>query len=456
MNNMNVSSNNFYYVFPKSENDPELDHTNNIGCHINILWEENIIHSSQIKLGQSFYVGESSDCNFFLPLEKIGSDKLAIVLSNQNFYIESPTPKNLFVGDKIEFCISDFTFQISVDYLTQSSGKDNKLDLAASFFNGASLLVHAAILGSVMFFMPNFELYNNTDISVDQQLLMAQYLASAAEKEKKVEDGQVQDTNNQSSAVEGNRAKNSEGSMGKPNLSSQGRYAVAGPKENINPQIVRQNTIQEAANFGIITALNAGLNIDPNAPTAPWGSDVSIGNDPISANGSLWAGDIGDAGGAGGLGLTGIGEGSNGNGEGIGLNRINTIGSVAGLSGFGMSRGKLGSGYKPKSIQLRGGTTNTSGKLPPEVIQRIIRQNFGKFKLCYENGLRNNPSLSGKISTRFVIDRNGTVSQANNGGSDLPDSAVVNCVVRGFQGLSFPSPESGIVTVSYSISFSPM
>ena len=29
--------------------------------------------------------------------------------------------------------------------------------------------------------------------------------------------------------------------------------------------------------------------------------------------------------------------------------------------------------------------------MTPEVIQRIVRQNYGRFRLCYENGLRNNP-----------------------------------------------------------------
>ena len=49
----------------------------------------------------------------------------------------------------------------------------------------------------------------------------------------------------------------------------------------------------------------------------------------------------------------------------------------------------------------------------------------------------------------------GPVTSAQNGGSDLPDSAAVSCVVRSFFGLSFPQPEGGIVTVSYPIMFTP-
>jgi hypothetical protein len=96
-----------------------------------------------------------------------------------------------------------------------------------------------------------------------------------------------------------------------------------------------------------------------------------------------------------------------------------------------------------------------SGRLPPEVIHRIIRQNFGRFRLCYEQGLRNNPNLQGRVSVRFVIGRDGAISNVANGGSDMPDGAVVSCIVRAFGGLSFPQPEAGIVTVVYPIMFAP-
>jgi outer membrane biosynthesis protein TonB len=84
-----------------------------------------------------------------------------------------------------------------------------------------------------------------------------------------------------------------------------------------------------------------------------------------------------------------------------------------------------------------------------------VRQNFGRFRLCDENGLRSSPGLQGRVGVRFVIGRDGAVSNVGNGGSDLPDAAVVSCVVRAFYGLSFPQPENGIVTVTYPIVFTP-
>jgi hypothetical protein len=96
-----------------------------------------------------------------------------------------------------------------------------------------------------------------------------------------------------------------------------------------------------------------------------------------------------------------------------------------------------------------------NGRLPAEVIRRIVRQNFGRFRMCYEQGLARNPNLEGRVGVRFVIGRDGSVSNVGNGGSDIPDSGVVSCTISAFYGLSFPQPEGGIVTVTYPIMFSP-
>ena len=88
------------------------------------------------------------------------------------------------------------------------------------------------------------------------------------------------------------------------------------------------------------------------------------------------------------------------------------------------------------------------------MIQRIVRQNFGRFRQCYEIGQRSNPNLEGRVTARFVIGRDGAVSNVSAGG-DLPDAQVRSCVASAFYGLSFPAPDAGIVTVSYPIMLQP-
>lgn len=89
------------------------------------------------------------------------------------------------------------------------------------------------------------------------------------------------------------------------------------------------------------------------------------------------------------------------------------------------------------------------------MIQRIVRGNFGALRACYEQGLGRNRDLAGRVLTTFIIDRDGTVREARDAGSDLPDATVVACVVAGFRPMRFPAPDGGIVTVQYPIIFRP-
>jgi hypothetical protein len=99
------------------------------------------------------------------------------------------------------------------------------------------------------------------------------------------------------------------------------------------------------------------------------------------------------------------------------------------------------------------GSPTVSGRLPPEVIQRIVRYNTGRYRRCYADGLARSSSLHGRITVKFTIGHDGAVASTSNGGSDLGDPAVVKCVVQAFENLSFPQPEGGNVTVQFPLVF---
>jgi hypothetical protein len=194
--------------------------------------------------------------------------------------------------------------------------------------------------------------------------------------------------------------------------------------------------------MGMIGLLNSGGGGDPNAPTAPWGRDDSLGDG--GARGNMWGEAIGDSFGYGGLGLAGSGSDGGARGEGIGLGNVGTIGHG---SGTGHNR--------TNPPHIRQGTTTVNGRLPPEVIQRIVRQNYGRFRLCYEEGLRRKPSMQGRVVVKLVISANGNVTSTKADSSTLGDAPTDACITRAFANLSFPQPESGIVTVLYGLILSP-
>lgn len=94
------------------------------------------------------------------------------------------------------------------------------------------------------------------------------------------------------------------------------------------------------------------------------------------------------------------------------------------------------------------------GRLPPEVIQRIVREGFDGMRHCYEKALAKNAALEGKVQIRFVIDKDGKVAEvADAGGSTLNDASAVACILHEFGRLTFPPPEGGVVTVVYPLVF---
>lgn len=265
---------------------------------------------------------------------------------------------------------------------------------------------------------------------------------------RRMSDGELAASADQKEGGTGTRAKGEEGSMGNPNVS---RLTGAGAA----PQ-----SKAAAAQFGIIGLLAPEAENEkspaaalPPAPAVPMAAPAASAaayarpaattTAPVLGNG--WADDGKDS--------LKTGDVGGGRGEGIGLGDV--IGGAVSGQGIGNGGGHLGGAHATSAPRIREGATTVNGRLPPEVVQRIVRQNFGRFRLCYENGARNAPGLHGRVSVKFVIDASGAVASASDAGSDLPDSATVACVVRGFGNLSFPAPTGGVVTVVYPILFAP-
>ena len=505
----NAPEGSYEYELIKSGPDVPADEveTAATGIEVRILWGRNLLHVDHLSPPSNYYVGEDDSAgknkalavSYFVPPEKLGTSRAPVVLASPSGASAVLLPNSvgtievagqpkmtiqeaiqggkagpcsevsgahqipLAAGTSVRMELGDIIFEITA----VSSGKKVAATFTmAALASGAMLYVfgsfvgHAGLLAAMAMFMPPLGDTSDDSLSDEQRYLIQQYLDSAAEKELEEKETEMisEDNADNKEGGTGTRAKGEEGSMGNPNTKLTGnRYGVAGPQDNPDPHIARQAALRDAAEFGMIGLLNSGAGGDPDAPTAPWGRDDSLGTDPLSARGNMWGDSIGESFGAGGLGLSGIGEGGGGRGEGIGLGSIGTIGHGAGTGtgqGFGSGHGRLGRSHRARPPRVRMGATSVSGRLPPEVIQRIVRQNFGRFRLCYENGLRNNPNLQGRVSVRFVISRDGTVSNVS-GGGDIPDGSVVSCVTRAFYSLSFPQPEGGIVRVSYPIVFTP-
>ena len=96
------------------------------------------------------------------------------------------------------------------------------------------------------------------------------------------------------------------------------------------------------------------------------------------------------------------------------------------------------------------------------VRDRIRSDYFPLAKDCYEQGLKKNPALAGKIVANFRI-----VGSKNTGGlidwvdmaseeTTLDDHDVLECLTQSLYSVTFDAPpDDGVVTVTYPITFAP-
>jgi len=453
------------------------------------LWGSTVLFARHLQAGEGFSIGESSAAehvDFELAAQELGAQSARLVeVRNGTPHVIVPQSARLFVkhasepyvqpsqatsvallsGTVVELELGKLKFRIAnvpAGTTTPRAGLASAdRPMLAAF--AVSFTAVAALVGSFAFWMPAMGLTDDEGLDNDRLVMMKQYLSASAQRELDEQKADSNDSGSKDSA-EGKPAEAAagrEGAMGKPNTPvTNHRAAVRGDHPDV--QLSHAELKQLAKSFGMIDLVGS-LSTSSGAGS-PFIRDPKLGHDSDDLEGGLW-GDPGESGGVGGLRLTGLDNGGGGHGVGVGISNIGDGLGQPGLGhckdgncgdgGFGRGVGRGGQGHVTRAPKLGIGATQVSGRLPPEVVQRIVRQNYGRFRMCYENGLNRNPNLTGRVTARFVIGREGSVTNAQNGGSDLPDSAVVSCVVSAFYGLSFPTPENGIVTVSYPIMFSP-
>ncbi|MFO0554860.1 MAG: AgmX/PglI C-terminal domain-containing protein [Polyangiaceae bacterium] len=458
-----------------------------------VRWADSVLTIQHLAPARSFFVGEEG-CDHVIPADKLGTVRAPIVLveNGEVFAVVlaastskivvggrtlsladatteklaipcadgSPDTKiKLATGTRVRTEIGGFVFEVAgVKAARKVAGKGHG-DSKAYGAQAVSLLLHGAVAASLFAFMPALASTEDGSMSNEtkHQLQIALQAAAREEiEEQKLVSDQAPDAAAQQGADAGSPAMGTPGMMGKETATkTNGQYGIKGSAEVRT--LSRKEMLQSAESFGMIGVL-ATADSGRNTPDSPWG-DAANGPDAFDASGNLYGAELGDSYGHGGLDVSGTGDGAGGLGFGVGVGNLSTVGHAGGCiganCGTGIGTNTMRGTHATGSPRIRPAPPSVSGRIPGEVIQRIVRQNFGRFRACYEAGLRNNPNLQGRVTVGFVIGADGAVGSVNNAGSDLPDAGVVSCVVGSFRGLSFSAPEGGIVKVSYPIVFTP-
>ena len=256
--------------------------------------------------------------------------------------------------------------------------------------------------------------------------------------EKKVIQGSNPD------AGEGKRAKGEEGKIGK----KEARLKQARGTRVARSQAELDKTIAER--HGILADLNQMES-----------QDNMFGEGGLSIRQSGFVGGVigsqfGHQYGSGGLYSRGSGLGGGGDGEGLGGMGTRDRGG-RGATGYGHDGGYTGE----RIGRVPGGVSTEDpillGALDKSDIDRVIKQHLSQIRYCYQKELNRAPDLEGKVVMRFVIAKDGSVSQTRVQSTSLNNPVVESCLCDRFMRFRFPQPTGGgIVIVTYPFVFNRM
>ncbi|MFT7519771.1 MAG: hypothetical protein ACI9MC_001915, partial [Kiritimatiellia bacterium] len=237
-------------------------------------------------------------------------------------------------------------------------------------------------------------------------------------------------------AGEGAKAKKEEGKVGKKDAKME---KAKGNKVEVQKQQLDKQIAEDA---GVLGALRDGGMMD--------GFGAAVDADMLGGIGGL-IGAKGTQVGSGGLGSRGSGFGGGGTADGLG--GLGTKGIGSGSSGYGRGGGNFGAKGEG-AIGAVGGDPIILGALDRSLIDAVIKRHMNQIRYCYQRELTKNPNVKGKLVVKFVIAKDGSVSNANIKSSSMKNGSVENCVVGRFMRMQFPKPKGGgIVIVSYPFIF---
>jgi outer membrane biosynthesis protein TonB len=133
-----------------------------------------------------------------------------------------------------------------------------------------------------------------------------------------------------------------------------------------------------------------------------------------------------------------------------------SIGSLATAGGGGKA---VGYGAKG-DVKVSGSVAAEAAEVDSADIDQgklgaFVRARMGLLKACYENALKRNPQLRGRMRIRFTILETGGIADLAVVENGLGSPDVASCISSTMRAWRFPFRPSGPVTVDYPLVFSP-
>ncbi len=439
-------------------------------CRVALLWDGDVLKERVVNELREVTVGDDRRATFPVPAKVAGLGARTTVLRRQ---AEGIFQLQLLAGMSGRLHVNDVTHKVE-DFIRQQGGAAGAavtlqtgdwclinlgsmslyiqattpqerpiilgafetldLNMAGTTLLAAVAQVAVILLGIFMW-EPEIRFDKLQEV---RKLMKVEFQAREEQKEEELLDlGEEDDTT-------GKKAEGEEGKFGDPDVDPEIESKV--PKRDgkmvskIDPKQVGLNDLLSTSKLGgkgaisnILASSSSGFANKLAVAMSGTGVEFVMGH------------------GSGGLGFRGTGTGGGGTG---GYGRIHGLGRIDTGGGVGM-KGSLGRKTAARVGKIDFGGGSSQGFCEKGAIQRVVRMRAGAIRACYEQQLQIKPNLAGKITCRWTIGLDGSVTAAAITQSTLGNAAVENCVMRTIRRMRFKKPEGGICIVQWPFVFNP-
>jgi hypothetical protein len=148
------------------------------------------------------------------------------------------------------------------------------------------------------------------------------------------------------------------------------------------------------------------------------------------------------------------------NGDNVGGTKGGGSGQAAGIGDLNTGGGGTVDSGPKKDVGVHGRVMDSapeveSSDLDKAALARFIKARLSAVQACYEQQLKRNPSLKGKIVVRFTIGSTGRITEVDIDDNQMGNDEVASCIKAKIRAWTTPFKPDGDATVSYPFVFQP-
>lgn len=406
--------------------------------HVVVLWQGDIIHTALLAPGHTFVLGEARGA-WPCPASALGGARSHVLLrvepQGARFLPPAGPAAWIACGEHASVKLERFTVLASAGVIDAQVRRFRaaRWDARLVAAMGLTALAHFVLLLLSAFSLPTLDETALLEPMPERAPVVTLALGSFAEPELAVpEPDIVPEPSEWMYTIEGWARCGNDFEMGTPSLLTDGRYGIAGPKDNADPHLPSETGPARPAlePLAELAPAKPGASVpekhrNPNTLTAPWGRETALGTDPVSARAPMY----GDA----------LSESSGDDFDG----KRRSLGGTAKL--LELANAAPGAPRLPPRVVHTG--LRVAGALDESHVSDTMLSQLSAFRACYAASV-NDASEQDRLELTFDIGADGSVTHGSAAHAESVDPSVVNCMLQAALILRF-NVADGDTKVSY-------